>query len=244
MAYAQQLEELTAEAARGTRARILVGIVGAGVIGDGQELDSPDEPGLSLLAGSLPVGTSATPFIVNEEKGFPNWAAILEPPGGYATDDDDEERDDPRPGFLVFADPFSAVSQVASLLNSLSPGACVAGGLSCPTSESAPSIALYQAGARCRKLQPGSLVGIHLCGPRFEMHSLTAQGAAPVGPSFLVTEGGGEDGNLISELDGRPALEVLQELARAQSELVAGRQLITDVELQPRATDFDPLANV
>lgn len=45
-----------------------------------------------------------------------------------------------------------------------------------------------------------------------------AQGAAPVGPSYLVTKGGGEDGNLISELDGRPALAVLQELAQGQSD--------------------------
>lgn len=159
-----------------------MGIVGSGVIGNGQELDQPDQPGLSLLAGTLPRGTSATPFVVNEDKGFPNWAAILEPPGGYSADE--EERDDPRPGFLVFADPFSAVSQVASIINSLSPGACVAGGISCPTSmgDPAPSIALYQAGARCRTLQPGSLVGIHLCGPCFEMHSLTAQVSARCEP--------------------------------------------------------------
>lgn len=45
-----------------------------------------------------------------------------------------------------------------------------------------------------------------------------AQGAAPVGPSYLVTKGGGEDGNLISELDGRPALAVLQELAQGEGD--------------------------
>ena len=215
--HARELEELTAEAAREMGASLLVGVVGTGVIGDGKELDRQDQPGISLLAGRLPDGTRATPFVVNEDRGFPNWAAVLEPPAGYAAESKSAA---PRPGFLIFADPFSAVSAVTSLLNDLSPGACVAGGLSCPLSDTSPSIALYEWGARCRALQPGSLVGICLQGQHFEMHSLTAQGAAPVGPSFLVTEGGGENGNLIAALDGKPAVAVLQELARDQDERV------------------------
>ena len=40
-------------------------------------------------------------------------------------------------------------------------------------------------------MPPGSCIGLSLRGPNFELHSLTAQGAAPVGPSWLVTAGGG-----------------------------------------------------
>ena len=47
------------------------------------------------------------------------------------------------------------------------------------------------------------------------MHSLCAQGAAPVGPSFTVTKG---QGNVVEELDGRPALEQLSRIAQKSDE--------------------------
>ena len=211
--HADNLEELSADAGRAVSARLLIGIVGSGVIGDGAELERVEEPGMSLLAGCLPPGTRATPFVVGDA--FPNWSAILETPD--ARPEDADEPPPPRPAFLLFADPSAAVTQIAALLNDLSPGACVAGGLSCPPSAAASSIALYEqtAGAEtCRALPVGSLAGVHLRGPRFAMHCVTAQGAAPVGPSFQVTAGGGAfSGNLVTTLDGRPAMEVLQELA-------------------------------
>ena len=212
MDHASQLQELTAEAARSLGAKLLVGVVGAGVIGGGTEMDRPAEPGISLLAGILPDGTKATPFTVTQDK-MPNWSAIIQSPEENAADGTP-----PRPGFLLFADPFSAVAQVTSILNSLVPGACVAGGLSCPPSDSSSSLALYQAGARCRALPPGSLVGMQLSGPRFELHSLTAQGAAPVGRSFLVTKG---RDNLVEELEGEPTLAALQQVVEAADERVA-----------------------
>ena len=240
-AHAQDLEVLSAEAARAIGARLLIGVVGAGVIGDGKELDllsplkldRPDQEGMSLIAGRLPPRTCATPFVVNNEElnGFPNWAAILgdgmRTEDGGADDDDHAPAPPTRPGFLLFADQSSAASQISALLNDLSPGACVVGGLTCPPSPLAPSIALYESGdatndaeaggSSCRLLPAGSLVGVHLSGPHFEIHSLTAQGAAPVGPSYLVTAGGGGmSRNLVASLDGRPAMEVLQELAEQE----------------------------
>ena len=55
-------------------------------------------------------------------------------------------------------------------------------------------------------------MGLRLSGANFELHTATAQGAAPVGPSFVVTKGGGPDGNLVLELDGAPALQRLGEV--------------------------------
>ena len=55
------------------------------------------------------------------------------------------------------------------------------------------------------------------------MHSCTAQGAAPVGPSFVVTKG---EGNLVTELDGQPALERLQEVARAAAREEGGERVV------------------
>lgn len=82
-AHAQDLEELSAEAACAIGARLLIGVVGAGVIGDGKELDllsplkldRPDQEGMSLIAGRLPPRTCATPFVVNNA-----WRSSTPPP--------------------------------------------------------------------------------------------------------------------------------------------------------------------
>ena len=205
--HADSLHSFSDEIARKISARILIGVLGQ-AIGAGKEFDQ--EPGLSLIAGTLPVGTAITPFVVSESR-MPSLSTF-----------DDGGEDRARPGFLVFADPYSAVSQVASLLNELCPSSVVAGGLSCPVSDSSPSLALFENGA-CRALPTGSLIGVRLAGPNFEMHSCTAQGAAPVGPSFIVTKG---EGNLVTELDGQPALERLQEVARAAAREEGGERVV------------------
>ena len=116
-----------------------------------------------------------------------------------------------RPGFLAFADPFSPIPVALAVLDAAHPASVVAGGLSCPVSQEQPSLWLQVPGAGGRALPPGSLVGVALRGEHFEMHSLCAQGAAPVGPSFTVTKG---QGNVVEELDGRPALEQLSRIAQ------------------------------
>ena len=205
--HADSLHSFSDEIARKLSARILIGVLGQ-AIGAGKEFDQ--EPGLSLIAGTLPAETAITPFVVSESR-MPSLSTF-----------DDGGEDRARPGFLVFADPYSAVSQVASLLNELCPSSVVAGGLSCPVSDSSPSLALFENGA-CRALPTGSLIGVRLAGPNFEMHSCTAQGAAPVGPSFIVTKG---EGNLVTELDGQPALERLQEVARAAAREEGGERVV------------------
>lgn len=188
------LNDICSEAARALSADLLVGVVGAGVLGDGAELDR--EPGISLLAGRLPPETTVKPFVVSGAT-MPVWGTLVQA----------EAEAGGLPGFLLFADPMSAVKQVADILASLSPSSCVAGGLSCPTSTAVSSLALYQRGSRCRALPPGSLAGLALCGPNFELHTATAQGAAPIGPTFVVTKG---EGSLVEELDGEPAVRRLQ----------------------------------
>lgn len=198
--HSDKLQLLSAEAARATSANLLIGVLGM-AIGDGKEFDR--EPGFSLLAGCWPANTQAKPFVVSADR-FPSWSQLV-----------DDEPTTTKPSFLLFADPFSAVQQVTAILNDRCPGSVVAGGLSCPTTESTPSLALYMRGAQCRALPAGSMIGLRLQGENFELHTATAQGAAPVGPSFVVTKGGGPDGNLVSELDGAPALQRLSEVAQA-----------------------------
>jgi len=208
------LEAFSADVARELSARVVIGVLGM-AIGAGKEFDG-DEPGISVVAGTLPEQTAVTPFVVSANR-MPSFSELFKV---------QEEEEQDRPGFLIFADPFSAVTQVTSLLNDLCPSSVVAGGLSCPISDTSPSLALYQSGARCRALAPGSLIGLRLGGPRFEMHSCCAQGAAPIGPSFLVTKGGGPNGNLCSELDGAPALQRLQEVAQEVAQGEDGARIV------------------
>ena len=87
-----------------------------------------------------------------------------------------------RPAFLLFADPFSPVQQAVSCLDDAYPASVVAGGLSCPTSQSAPSLALYTRGALPRVLPTGAVLGLCLGGPRLEVHTACAQAGGPDPP--------------------------------------------------------------
>lgn len=196
--HSKALQQVAAEAARELSAGILIGVLGMAIGGSPTHEYMKDGPALSLLAGRWPPATAVRPFIVSGER-FPTWSEVA---GGEES-------------FLIFADPFSPCTQVTSILNDLCPGSVVAGGLSCPPLETVPSLALYIRGAQCRTLPPGSLIGLSVSGDNVEFHTATAQGAAPVGPTFLVTNGDG--GNLVTELDGQPALQRLQEVAEEAS---------------------------
>ena len=206
--HAARLKETCADAARALSARVLLGIVGAGVIGGGEEIDR--EPAIALIAGRLPPGTEARAFAVGRDQ-MPAWGSIL-PRGDPA--DADAGADAPhgnRPAFLLFADPFSAISQAAACLNSAWPGSVVCGGLSCPPTPSTKTLAVYQTGATTRVLPPGSVLGIAMRGPRLAVHTVCAQGASRLGPSFAVTAA---QNNIVSELDGQPAVAALESVAR------------------------------
>ena len=199
-AHASHLREACSEVVTALSPEVLVAVVGAGVAGAGSELEG--EPAFSILAGALPENTALRPFLMTTEA-MPNWPSL-----------GDSVPEGSRPSFLLFADPFSPITQAVSCLDDAFPASVVAGGLSCPTSESAPSLALYTRGALPRVLPPGSVLGLVLGGPRLEVHTACAQGASPVGPMFTVSAG---QDHLVEALDGVPALERLQQVAQAAS---------------------------
>ena len=51
--HAADLDELSAETARALDAKLLVGVVGSGVIGGGHEFDANDEGGISILVHGI-----------------------------------------------------------------------------------------------------------------------------------------------------------------------------------------------
>ena len=196
-AHASHLREACSEVVQALSPEVLVAVVGAGVAGAGSELEG--EPVFSILAGALPEHTALRPFLMTTDS-MPNWPSL-----------GDSVPEGSRPSFLLFADPYSPIVQAVNCLDDAFPASVVAGGLSCPTSESGPSLALYTRGAQPRVLPSGSVLGLVLGGPRLEVHTACAQGASPVGPTFTVTAG---QDNLVEALDGVPALERLQQVAQ------------------------------
>ncbi|KAH8075431.1 hypothetical protein JL721_1437 [Aureococcus anophagefferens] len=137
MPFESSLEALVDEAFERTHARVLVGVVGAGVIGGGREREMAEC--VSVAAGTLPAGTVVEPF-------------VFESPGGGelpAEDYRQTERLVKREGTscLLFGDPFSPVRDVAKLLDAWAPGALVVGGISCPASQRTASLALREVAA-------------------------------------------------------------------------------------------------
>eukprot|EP00980_Cylindrotheca_fusiformis_P028852 scaffold22660_cov127-Cylindrotheca_fusiformis.AAC.6 len=108
---------------------------------------------------------------------------------------------------LLFVDPWS---DIQSIVDSLKPASVVAGGISCPVSQGQPSL-----GYMNQALPPGSALALKLSGP-IALQTVVAQGCRPIGKkSLTITEL--QKGQVITKLDGKPALEVLQEVTNKAS---------------------------
>jgi small ligand-binding sensory domain FIST len=108
--------------------------------------------------------------------------------------------------YLLFADPWSSVDSIVEELSQTN--SVVAGGISCPPGEQ-PSLAIDG-----KVLPQGSVAGVSFSGT-LGLQAVVAQGCRPLGPSFEVTAC---DQNVITELDNKPALQLLQDLANTATE--------------------------
>ncbi len=220
--FADSARDLVAAVAEETGQVPLIGCVSDGVIGGTREVESGPAVSLWLAAGVGPVETFAMEFVQT-----PSGGAF----GGY--------RFGPEPGgaHLMICDPFTfPASVLLAHLNEHVPGTAVVGGMA--------SGGLARRNSRLfldgRVLTAGA-VGAHL--PRAEVHPLVAQGCRPVGNPYTITQA---EGNVISELGGRPPLARLQELAAAltgrERELLAAGPhlglLMDEYLAEPRQGDF------
>jgi small ligand-binding sensory domain FIST len=120
-----------------------------------------------------------------------------------------EVGNDDSPGLLLLADPFTfPVDAFLGRLGDDRPGLAVIGGLA--SGANAPG------GNRLvldDQIVSDGAVGVFL-GPTVGVATVVSQGCRPVGEPFVVTR---SEGNIVHELGGRPALERLQDAARALS---------------------------
>lgn len=206
---------------------VVLGCSAAGVIGAGRELEQA--PGLSLAAASLP-GIELTPFHLPSEH-------TPDPPEPNEDPQAERERwnhalrlaDGPDPHLLLFPDPFSWPGP--ELLDSLDrayPRGVKVGGLSSGGARPGEHRLFCERSALHR-----GMVGVALRGP-IELDATVAQGCVPIGQPMFVTR---HQQQVIFDLDGRPAMEVLQRLYESLDErdrARARRSLLLGVVMDPQ----------
>jgi small ligand-binding sensory domain FIST len=203
---------------------LLLGCTARSVIGGGREIE--ESPALSLTAASLP-GVELTPFHLDIEQlpepGAPHqdWSSAC----GLGRTSDAH--------FLLLADPFSFdVERLIRGLDAAYPAGKKLGGVA-SGGRTPGDNALY---LRDRVHRAG-LVGVALSGD-IELDTIVAQGCRPIGQPMFVTRC---RENILQDLDGRPALEVLQELyqtlSSADQELCAG-SLFLGIEMKEAQGEY------
>jgi small ligand-binding sensory domain FIST len=199
--------EATLEGVHATLApRALIGCGAGGVLGGGRELEQGTA--LTVWAASFEDG-AATPFHASVIGDEPEYVVTGLP--GL----------DGSSGVLLLSDPYSFPTDVVlDALAQDAPTVPVLGGIASART-AAGDAALFCGEDVC----DSGAVGVSLSG--VEMLPCVSQGAAPIGREVTITAA---EGNVIHELAGRPALEMLQviiaELSPRERGLVAGGLLI------------------
>ena len=193
----------------------LIGCTGGGVLGNHQEVER--RSAFAMLTASLP-GVSVTPFHIEqssvEDLSDDYWQSRFD----FADDDE--------PAFILLPDPFTIDAQkLLDSLNAAYPQRPVIAGLA-SGSQSASSCALFLNGEVVR-----GAVGLGLKG-NFTLRTVVSQGCRPIGDPQVITRC---DNQVIYELGGRPALEVI--LALIETLSPADQRLARSALLMGRVID-------
>jgi small ligand-binding sensory domain FIST len=165
----------------------LIGCGAGGVVGAGREIE--EGPAAVVWAASLPEARIATHHFETERTvdgfdlgGLPDPASLGE-------------------AMVVLADPYSfATEALLARLEEMRPGLPVLGGLA--SAAAAGSASLFRDG----EVLDGGAVACSISG--VPVLPCVSQGAAPVGPEMTITAA---EGNVITELASKPAVERLRE---------------------------------
>jgi small ligand-binding sensory domain FIST len=202
---------------------VVLGCTARSVIGDGREIE--ERPALSITAACLP-GVDVHPFHLRQDEDSVSGDALPVPRGRGPFPDG-------PPHFLLLSDPFSFdVESFVRGLDANFPGSRKVGGVA-SGGRSPGENALYLGD----RVYHSGLVGVAFSG-NLELDTVVAQGCRPIGQPMFVTRC---HENVIQELDGRPALAVLQELYRnltpADQELCRG-SLFLGIEMRGAQSEY------
>ncbi len=215
--HRDRYNEVSALARRELGSGLLIGCSAGGVIGGGKEVEQ--QPGLSLTAAALP-DVVVTPFHLGDDN-FSAWQQYL---ALAAT---------AEPHFLLLAEPFTCDPEpFLRHLDRVYPASSKIGGLASGGRESGQN-ALFLG----EQTLDAGLVGISLSG-NVQLDTIVAQGCRPIGQPMFVTKC---DRNLIWQLDGEPALEVLQNLYAqldAADQQLARHSLFVGLVMDEHQTEY------
>lgn len=190
-----------AEILRGRlRPRCFAAVSAGAVIASEREIESG--PGLVLLAGHLP-GVTVHPFVLVPAA----WGDAMSDAAEFARHTSGV---DGAELVLLFGDPFTLdVERVLGAFRQHAPRARVVGGMASASARpNGNTLVLNDWVAH----DGGIAISL---GGALRADVIVSQGCRPVGPPLVVTEA---EGNVIHQLDGRPALERAEEVLRGLSE--------------------------
>lgn len=192
--HQQNFEALATDLRDRINTRNILGCTAAGVIGPSREME--ETPSISVWAAKLP-GVRVLPFVIDQGdvESFESEEDWHERVGAAA---------DSKPGLIILPDPFSIdVEFCLGRLDEAYSEASVVGGLASGANRAGDNRLLVND----QVLRQG-LVGVSLSGP-IVMETVVSQGCRPVGDPLVVTRA---EENVIYELRGQPALEVVRHL--------------------------------
>ncbi|MBT5136914.1 MAG: small ligand-binding sensory domain FIST [Phycisphaerales bacterium] len=215
--HRESFEDAIADIQTTLAPKTIVGVTAESVVGCDLELEGV--AGLSAIAMHLP-GVTVTPWTTTPKKPLP-ISRPEEIPAWIGLQDDTK-------AVLFFADPFS--TPITRLLPALT--SCRGEGNPLPIiggMASGASQATFNRLIIGGEGQRSGGIGLTLSGP-LQVDCIASQGCRPVGSHYRVTK---VDRNVILELGGKPALEVLQQLAKEASprdrKLIEGGLLLGSV---------------
>lgn len=216
-----EAETLAARVQAGLGSGVLVGCSARSVIGAGRELE--DRPAVSLSAARLPHVTVRPLRVAGE--GFPR--------GREAWCDAFEIDPSARPSFVLLADPWTCDAEaLVQQLDRDFPGAVSIGGLASGGERPGENALVLE-----QRVHAEGLVGVALWGD-LAVDGVVAQGCRPIGHPLFVTRC---RGHVLTELDGRPPIEILRALydaADARDRALMQTALFLGIEMRPELHEY------
>ena len=212
-AYAPNFSAMVQRVHAATRARVLIGCSGQGIIGNAQEIEG--KPAVSVLTSSLP-GIEMRPVRFTQTDlercaGPDDWHYLT----GVRPDDVN--------AWVIFADPFTLdAERLLEALSNAYPGKPLVGGLASGDVRSQQTH-LFQGD----QVHGDGAVAVAIGGD-FTIQTVVSQGADPIGETWTITAA---EGNLVKEIGHKPALEVVaktlntlapEDQSRARNNLLVG----------------------
>jgi small ligand-binding sensory domain FIST len=234
--FAREARAICQQVQENLPAAVLIGCTAEGVISDTDEMENT--PAIALIAARLPRAT-LVPFAL-EARSLSEWNTMMSSAGMFH--DLLGAPRDPR-AFILFADPFSTPVTSAPNSNNMGlleafnayyEGVPVIGGIASGGQFPGSNALIYN-----DHVLGHGVVGVAICGP-VELDVIVSQGCRPIGQPMRVTHC---TQNRIITLEGRPPIEVIQELVdqlpeRDQALMRQGLYIGRAIHLKARDAQF------